>query len=102
MSSRRIDRWSFASLILAAGLTIGCGAGVEGKYYNAQTGEFAMELKGGKVLMAQGMGGIEMTYTVHGDSVILHGPGGADDMLVVMRQRDGSLSAGLLGSLKKK
>jgi hypothetical protein len=44
------------TLALSAALTTACasGGGIEGKYYNSMSGEFAMELKGGKVVSMQG------------------------------------------------
>jgi hypothetical protein len=92
------------SLTLLAGLASACtSAGIEGKYYNTRSGEFAMELKGGRVVQGQGMEGIDMTYEVRGDSVILRNlKAGPDEVLVLMREKDGTLSAGILGSLRKK
>ena len=93
-----------ASLFLAA-LLAGCGgggSGVEGKYYN-EAGVFTLELKGGKVSMAPGMQMLNATYVVKGDSIVLHDPsGGSDELAVLVRQKDGSLNAGMLGMLKKK
>jgi hypothetical protein len=92
------------SLALLAGLASACTSrGIEGKYYNTGSGEFAMELKGGRVVQGQGMEGMEMTYEVRGDSVILRNlKAGPDEILVLMREKDGTLSAGILGSLRKK
>lgn len=89
---------SLALLLIACG---GGGAGVEGKYYN-QAGAFVMELKGGKVSMAPGMEAMNANYEVRGDSVILKDPTGGTEVAVLMRQKDGSLDGGMLGSLKKK
>jgi hypothetical protein len=97
-------RGPVSSLALLAGLASACSkGGIEGKYYNTRSGEFAMELKGGRVVQAQGMEGSDLTYEVRGDSVILRNAGGGPtDVLVLMRQKDGTLSAGLLGSLTKR
>ena len=47
--------------------------------------------------------GKDLTYEVRGDSVIERNPkAGPDGMLVLTREKDGSLSAGMLGSLRKK
>jgi hypothetical protein len=93
-----------SSLFLTA-LLAGCGGGgggVEGKYYN-EAGVFTMELKGGKVMMAPGMQMLNANYEVKGDSIVLHDPsGGSDQLAVLVRQKDGSLNAGMLGTLKKK
>ena len=100
----RRPRGPVVSLALLAGLASACtSSGIEGKYYNARSGEFAMELKGGRVVQGQGMEGMEMTYEVRGDSVILRNlKAGPDEMLVLMREKDGTLSAGILGSLRKR
>ncbi len=78
------------------------GGGIEGKYYNSRSGEFALELKGGKVLTMQGQEGRVMTYEVRGDSLVIHDPrGGLVDQMTFGIEKDGSLSLGLLGSLTK-
>ena len=103
MSFRRLREPAF-TLALLAGLASACGSGgIEGKYYNTRSGEFAMELKGGRVVQAQGMEGSDLTYEVRGDSVILRNlKAGPEEILVLTREKDGSLSAGILGSLRKK
>jgi hypothetical protein len=94
-----------ASLVLLAALTTSCksgGGGIEGKYYNSASGEFAMELKGGKVVSMQGQEGQGMTYEVRSDSLIIHDPrGGMADQMTFGIEQDGSLSLGPLGSLTK-
>jgi len=88
-----------------AALTFACssGGGIDGKYYNSRTGEFAMELKGGQVLTMQGQEGRAMTYEVRGDSLVIHAPqGGMADLMTFGIEKDGSLSLGILGSLTKK
>lgn len=91
------------SVALLAGFAIACsGNAIEGKYYNSATGEFAMELAGGKVVSMQGQGGPGMTYEVRGDSLVIHDAGrGIADELTFGIERDGSLSLGPLGSLTK-
>lgn len=80
-----------------------CASGVEGKYYNTVTGEFAMELKAGKVVSAQGMEGMELIYTVKKDSLFVYPKAGSvDQALPLQIMKDGSLSAGPLGSIKRK
>ena len=77
-------------------------SGVEGKYYNSASGEYAMELKGGKVTFMQGQEGRAMTYEVRGDSLIIHDPGrGFADKMTFGIEQDGTLSLGILGSLTK-
>ena len=96
--SRRIPA---AALLLAALLT-GCPSGIEGKYYN-QAGVFVMEFKGGKVTMAPG--GMQMmnaTYEVKGDSIILKDPSTGQEAITLVRAKDGSIDAGMMGTLKKK
>ncbi len=104
MSVRILGARAAAPLALAALITTACTpSGVDGKYYNAQTGEFAMELKGGKVLSMQGMdSGASLTYDVKGDSVIIHAaPGSMVDHLALHIEKNGDLNAGILGSLTK-
>jgi hypothetical protein len=78
------------------------GGGIEGKYYNSRTGEFALELRNGKVVSMQGQEGRAMTYEVLGDSLFIHDPRGFADQMTFGIERDGSLSLGILGSLTKK
>jgi hypothetical protein len=90
---------------LATFLVVGCASsgGIEGKYYNSRSGEFAMELKGGKALRVQGLEDREMTYEVKGDSLIISDPAaGPDERLAFAIESDGTLSLGLFGSLTKK
>jgi hypothetical protein len=92
-------------LLLVLGACGSSGVGnIEGKYYNTSTGDFALELKGGKVVSAQGlMQGMELAYRVRGDSLVLDNPRTPDsEDLVLGIEKDGSLSAGLLGSIKRK
>ena len=102
MSVRSLgNRLVFTSMFaLSAGA---CGGGsVDGKYYNAASGEFAMELKDGKVVSMQGMDGAAMTYNVKGDSVVIHGPkGGLVDQMALHIEKNGDLSLGILGTLTK-
>jgi len=101
--SRRTRR-AFVSTLFLTGLLAGCGggSGIEGKYYN-EAGQFTLELKGGKVIMAPGMQMLNANYEVKGDSIVLHDPsGGSDAIAALIRQKDGSLQAGMFGVLKKK
>jgi hypothetical protein len=78
------------------------GGGIDGKYYNNRSGEFAMELKNGKVISMQGQEGREMTYQVRGDSLVISDAGhGMADQMTFGIERDGTLSLGILGSLTK-
>lgn len=71
--------------------------------YNSTSGEFAMELKGGRVISMQGQEGRPMTYEVKGDSLVIHDPqGGMADAMTFEIEKDGTLSLGILGSLTKK
>ncbi len=89
---------------LVAGTLTACrGNSLDGKYYSSASGEFAMELKHGKVLAMQGQPGSQMTYEVRADSLILHDPQhGLADQMTFHIERDGSLSLGILGTLTKK
>lgn len=88
--------------LLLAGLTTCTPSGsLEGRYYN-EAGQFVMELDDGKVTMAPGMEAMNASYEVKGDSIMLHGPAGASDLAVLLREKDGSINAGMLGVLKKK
>ena len=92
-----------STLALFAALTTGCtSGGIDGKYYNSASGEFALELKGGQVLM-QGQEGHPLTYEIKGDSLVIHDPqGGMVDRMTFGIEKDGTLSLGILGSLTKK
>lgn len=89
-------------LAMLTGIASGCTPSLEGKYYNAQTGQFVLELKGGKVLMPPGMEAMNANYAVHGDSILLSDPQGGSPITALIRQKDGSIEAGMLGTLKKK
>jgi hypothetical protein len=81
----------------------GAGGGLEGRYYNSVTGEFALELKGGKVVEMQGAGGEQLTYEVRGDTVFIRESGGQGmvDGMYFIRQANGDLSLEPLGTLTK-
>ena len=67
-------RGTLGGLVLAA-LLPACepgGGGIDGKYFNSRSGEFALELQGGKVLAMQGQEGRAMTYAIRGDSLVIH------------------------------
>ena len=85
-------------LVLAAG----CGSsGLDGRYYNSVTGKFAMELKGGKVVEAQGMPSDPMTYQVRGDTVFIMEGKGMAEGLYFIRLPNGDLSLEPLGILTR-
>lgn len=89
--------------LLLAGAVSACGGagGLEGRYYNARTGEFALELRGGKVVEGQGMQPGEMIYEVRGDTVWVVPTPGSSDGLPFIREANGDLSLGILGSLTR-
>ena len=92
-----------AALAAVAVLACGGGGGLEGKYYNSASGEFAMELRGGKVVTMQGQEDRSLTYEVKGDSLVIRDPkGGFVDQMAFHIEKDGTLSLGILGSLTKK
>jgi len=94
----------FAVLGLLGLLGVACStaSGVEGKYYNSGTGEYAMELKGGRVTWMQGQEGRAMTYAIRGDSLVINDPqGGFAAGMTFGIEKDGTLSLGVLGSLTK-
>ena len=95
--SARLPIHALALLVLA---TACGGGGIEGRYYNSRTGEFAIELKDGKVVEAQGLPSGVLTYEVVGDSVFIRG-GGALEELAFRREANGDLSLGILGTLTK-
>lgn len=67
---------------------LACGSSIDGKYYNAWSGEYAMELKNGKVTWAQGlMEGMKLRYEVKGDSLYIIEEGG--DRWDDFRHREG-------------
>jgi hypothetical protein len=90
--------------LLAAGLVSACKPSIEGKYYNTQSGQLVLELKGGKLIMAGGMDAMNASYTVKGDSILLMDPQnpGGSPATVLVRAKDGSIDAGMLGTLRKK
>jgi hypothetical protein len=98
----RRSRWLLALALLVM-LPAGCssGGGIEGKYYNS-AGEYALELKGGKVTFMQGQEGRAATYEVRGDSLVIHDPRGLADQMTFGIEKDGTLSLGILGSLTKR
>jgi hypothetical protein len=97
------SRLASAAALLAATLAACGGSGIEGTYYNEQTGARAFELKGGKVLDPQGMMGQELVYKVKGDSLYLATTGAdAQIMMSFGIKPGGVLDLGILGSLKKR
>ncbi len=89
---------TFGLLVLA----VGCGSsGLDGRYYNSVTGEFAMELKGGKVVEGQGMPSDQLTYQVRGDTVFIMEGKGLAEGLYFIRLPSGDLSLEPLGTLTK-
>ncbi len=103
MPIRRPCRVLAVSLILT-GFAAACSSGgIEGKYYNTSSGAFAFELKGGRVLNAQGaVDELLMNYTVRGDSLFI-APAGVEvgQALALAIKGDGVLDSGI-GSLKKR
>jgi hypothetical protein len=94
-----VPRIAAAALILG---TAACSNSVDGKYYNAASGEFAMELSHGKVLAMQGEAPGRMTYEVRADSLVLHDPQhGLADQMTFHIERNGDLNLGILGTLTK-
>lgn len=103
MSQARSLSRPLTGLILALTLAACTPSGIEGKYYNTATGEFAMELKGGKVISMQGQESGDLTYEVKGDSLVIHaGPNGFVNGMTFGIEKDGTLSLGILGSLTRK
>ena len=90
--------------VLTAGALSACSSNrLDGKYYNSATGEFAMELSGGKVVAMEGQPTSNLTYDVRADSLVIHDPQhGLADQMTFHIERDGSLSLGILGTLTKK
>jgi len=102
MSIRTAVRRHTLPLLIFAGFLSGCTSSVEGKYYNADTGQMVMELKGGKLMMAGGMGAMNADYKVRGDSIVLSDPSGGGAAVSFAIRKDGSIDGGALGILKKK
>jgi hypothetical protein len=102
MPSRHPVRVLVASLLLAGAGAACSGGGIEGKYYNASTGDFAFELKDGQVLNAEGTPGpLPMTYTVRGDSVYLAPPGMPADQAMALAIKPNGILDTEAGSLRK-
>lgn len=90
--------------LAAAGLSLlllACGSSLEGRYYNARTGEFALELKGGKVVEGQGLPSNTLLYEVRGDTLWIVEQPGSSDGLGFKIESNGDLSLGILGTLTK-
>lgn len=84
-------------------LTVACaGGGIEGRYFNAQSGDFAFELKGGKVYDFSGKEDPNLEYQVRGNEVVVRPKTGGSLMgeMVFTRQGD-ELVLGPGMSLKK-
>jgi len=96
-------RAPLGALLVLPLLLFACASGIEGKYYNSSSGEYALELKGGKVTYAQGMlEGQDLVYEVRGDSLVIRPPqGDAEEELVFGIESDGTLSLGMFGTLTK-
>jgi hypothetical protein len=91
------------TLLALLGGACSTGGGVDGKYYNSRSGEYAMELRGGKVVYMQGQEGRAMTYQIRGDSLVITDPqGGFATGMTFGIEKDGTLSLGGLGSLTRK
>ncbi len=103
MRNRRLSAGFAPTLMVLAALAAACSSSsIDGKYYNSMSGEFAMELEGGKVIEMQGMEGRDLTYEVRGDSLVIHdAKGGFADQMTFGIESDGTLSLGILGSLTK-
>ena len=103
MSMRPSSGALTASLaLIGAGAACGSGGGIEGKYVNTETGAYAFELKGGKVLNVEGQPGIlPMTYTVRNDSVFVAPPGMPADQALGFAIKGGGVLESAVGSLKK-
>jgi hypothetical protein len=101
MPLRRLGSRLALALLGVSSSACSSGSGIEGKYYNSASGEYALELKGGKVTYMQGQEGRAATYEVRGDSLFIHDPRGFADQLTFGIQKDGTLSLGILGSLTK-
>jgi len=97
----QLHRAALPALLLASLMACRPSGGVEGKYYN-EAGNFVMELDDGKVAMAPGMEQLNATYEVRGDSIVLKDPAGSAELTVLVRQKDGTINAGMLGTLKKR
>lgn len=89
---------------LALALLAGCGGagGIEGRYFNTQSGDFAFELKNGKVYSFTGEEDPSLEYEVRGDKVVVR-PRGESLMgeMVFTRQGGGELSLAGMMTLKK-
>ena len=89
-------------LTLLGGLLTGCGnSGLEGRYYNASTGEFALELRSGGKVEMQGAEGEGLTYEVKADTVFIKGGRGLAEGMYFIRLPNGDLSLEPLGTLTK-
>jgi hypothetical protein len=72
MNSSWIRKALLFSVITGAGLAIGCGGGVEGKYRDP-SGGINVEFKGGKAYIALGAYAVDGTYKVEGNKIIARG-----------------------------
>jgi hypothetical protein len=87
--------------VLMAGL-LGClGHGVDGKYHDAD-GMMKVELAGGKATLDLGRDHIDGTYTVDADKVTIRPTAQPNvDLMVLMVNKDGTLSAPTNGNFVK-
>ena len=89
-------------LLMLGGLVTACGnGGLEGRYYNSSTGEFALELQSGGKLEMQGAVGEGLTYEVKADTVFIKGGRGLAEGMYFIRLPNGDLSLEPLGTLTK-
>lgn len=93
----------WARLTLATLALAGCGSGVDGKYYDTGNGKLVLELRGGRAYPAESADTATLVYTVTKNTVVIRRaaqPNG--DALVYNRRADGTLDAGILGSIRRK
>jgi hypothetical protein len=102
MASSWIRSTLVASIVLGAGLVIGCTR-VQGNYRDSD-GAVTLEMKDGKCNLTIGPERIPCTYTVDGDKVTLAPTIGDKSQTIVLTVKDGSLvgpPGGLITKLDK-
>jgi hypothetical protein len=101
MSTRHVGP-AAGVLILLSGFATACGnGGLEGRYYNSSTGEFALELQSSGKVEMQGAEGEGLTYEVKADTVFIKGGRGLAEGMYFLRLPNGDLSLEPLGRLTK-
>lgn len=89
IQSTPLIRRAAISLALLAFFSLACSAGSEEGLYQNGPGDLTLELRAGKATLTIGGAGVQCTYKVQGDKIILKIE---DETETLTREKDGSLS----------